>query len=305
MRAAILVLLAACTPQLGDTTVSGGDPSDEPAPCPSFGAPEPVALVASPALTEVSGLVRSIEHAGIFWVHNDSGDTARFFAIDTQGAIRGVYLLDDVLAIDWEDLAIRPDDDGHGVLYLGDIGDNAGHRPHGTVHVVAEPRALSGTVDAPTRLQASAMSFTYPDGRHNAETLLVEPDGSLLVLTKASGGVTHIYRLPADLPSPPTGTAHKVGEIVFGVEPLPGDRLLTGGDLSADGRTLVLRTYLRTWLWTLADGEPVEDALLRPPCTAPAPPEGQGEAIGFDPVTPTFWTLSEGVGSTLYRVPVR
>lgn len=303
MRAAMLVLVAACTPQLGDTTASEGDPAEEPAPCPSFGAPQAVAVVASPALDEVSGLVRSIEHPGIFWVHNDSGDTARFFAIDAQGEVRGVYLLNGVQAIDWEDLAIRPDDEGHGVLYLGDIGDNAERYPNRSVHVVAEPRSLSGTIDAPTRLDARSMDFTYPDGQHNAETLLVEPDGSLLVLTKVPGGVTGVYRLPPDARSPPVLRAEKIGEIQFGIEPIPGDRLLTGGDLSADGRTLVLRTYLRVWLWTLGAGERVEDALLRPPCSAPSPPEGQGEAIGFDPIAPAFWTLSEGVGSTLYRVP--
>jgi hypothetical protein len=86
-------------------------------------------------------------------------------------------------------------------LYVGDIGDNSATRKSITVYRVDEP-ALSPAPRAP--LTADSWRYTYPDGPHNAEAMVVTPDGSLLILTKSAPDKTagavpahRIYRAPA------------------------------------------------------------------------------------------------------------
>src|SRR5205085_11138386 len=48
--------------------------------------PQQIGTLADPALVEASGVVESRARSGVLWVHNDSGDTARVFAITKAGA---------------------------------------------------------------------------------------------------------------------------------------------------------------------------------------------------------------------------
>lgn len=45
------------------------------------------ATVTHPPLNELSGIARSRAYPGIWWVHNDSGDEPRLFAIDAEGRL--------------------------------------------------------------------------------------------------------------------------------------------------------------------------------------------------------------------------
>src|SRR4029079_17930791 len=56
--------------------------------------------ITDPALTEISGIHAAVHNPGIWWVHNDSGDSARVFALDATGAVRGTYALDGATALD-------------------------------------------------------------------------------------------------------------------------------------------------------------------------------------------------------------
>ena len=50
--------------------------------CPTFHPGTQVGTVAHGSLDEISGLVVSRQNAGVLWVHNDSGDSARVFAMN-------------------------------------------------------------------------------------------------------------------------------------------------------------------------------------------------------------------------------
>jgi hypothetical protein len=71
---------------------------------------------------------------------------------------------------------------------------------------------------------------------------------------------------------------------------------VTGAGISADGRTIVLRTYDRARVWTRPRREPLTSALRRRPCTARADllAEGQGEAIAPTGDGRAFYTVPEG-----------
>ena len=90
--------------------------------------PQLVGTISSSWLNETSGIVGSRSLPGTLWVHNDSGDSARFFAIGTTGALQGQFSLQNATATDWEDIAIGPKSGGGNYLYLGDIGDNSANR---------------------------------------------------------------------------------------------------------------------------------------------------------------------------------
>src|SRR5206468_8997829 len=85
-------------------------------------------------IREVSGIVASRRHPGVFWVHNDSGNAAALFAVRRDGSLVREYAVK-APSLDWEDIAV--DDAGH--LYLGDIGNNAGLLPIRTIYEIDEP----------------------------------------------------------------------------------------------------------------------------------------------------------------------
>jgi hypothetical protein len=94
------------------------------------------------AVDEMSGIVKSRRFKNTYWVHNDSGDSARFFAIRRNGdpiqpATKMAYsgiLVPDATNIDWEDITIDGD-----TLYLCDVGNNLNMRRDLTIYSVKEP----------------------------------------------------------------------------------------------------------------------------------------------------------------------
>jgi hypothetical protein len=74
----------------------------------------------------------------------------------------------------------------------------------------------------------------------------------------------------------------------------------TGGDVSADGSLVAVRTYEAIWLWPRRDGQRVADALTGLPCSVPSPDEAQGEAVAFS--GDALVTLGEGVGRAIHRI---
>ena len=99
-----------------------------------FSLPVPLVVAASPdvmceftdtRLNEISGMAPSQVHPGVMWVHNDSGDEARLYALRLSDcAVVGELTLRDVSARDFEGLASGVDAQGRPVLWVGDIGDN-------------------------------------------------------------------------------------------------------------------------------------------------------------------------------------
>lgn len=240
----------------------------------------------STELTEVSGVVASRAHPGILWVHNDSGDSPRVFAIDESGALKATIRLKGATSLDYEDIALGPCDEGT-CIFIADIGDNLGARDFCTLYRFAEPTDI---VDA--EIEVTPTRFTYPDGPHNAETLLVHPaTGLVYVVTKEENAASSVFQIP-------TGDVVVANEL-GSVTPPEGSSLFTGGDIDPTGAMVVLRTYDHVFAYPIPASNRVEDALASTPCTVPAPPEVQGEAVGFS--GKDFWTISEGKGATVYR----
>lgn len=245
-----------------------------------------------PRLAEVSGVAVSRSRSGQMWVHNDSGDAARVFAIDAAGAVRAEVVLDGVKAFDWEDIALGRGADGRDVLYVADTGDNYRVRRSVTIHRFAEP-----AVEGVSRVRSEPLVVTYPGLRgKDVETLLVDPrTQDLFLVTKVREGSAEVFRVPA---SAARGWGGGVRAEL--VAELPGRFLLTGGDISVDGGTIVLRDYRAAYVWKRQDGEQVADALRREPLVIDAP-DG-AEAIAFGPDGRSLVSIPEGTGAPISRI---
>ncbi|MFO0757480.1 MAG: hypothetical protein U0359_13365 [Byssovorax sp.] len=252
----------------------------------------------SPDVRETSGIAASALHPGVFYVHNDSGDTARFFAIDAQGRDQGTFELTGATAVDWEDVARGPcaaAPAGGSCLYFSDTGDNDHDRSSYVIYRVPEPTSLGAGKHAVT---AEALPFTYPDGGHNAEALLIHPKtGVITLVTKVKKKGTRaasIYELPLPLTPGRPAVAVKKGEI----EPPTEDKRLTGGAVHPEARGVLLRNHSQVLHFPMRPEQSVAEALLAAPCVFP-PDAVKGEAITWLPSGDGFVTMSEGAGAAL------
>src|SRR5690242_21941395 len=92
-------------------------------------------------LNEASGIARGIASPGILYVHNDSGDSARVFALDARtGLARAVIYLPGAVNHDWEDIAVAPDAHGTPSLWIADTGDNNTNRAEVQLYRIDEPK---------------------------------------------------------------------------------------------------------------------------------------------------------------------
>jgi hypothetical protein len=272
----------------GGAGVGGSAPQ-----CPSCGTAQAVGTLMSDKLGEVSGLVASQSNPGVFFVHNDSGDKARFFAVNGGGELLATFDLGKgASAIDWEDIALGPCPTGR-CVYLADTGDNLKERKTYTIYRVPEPTTL-----ADQTLPAEAFPFTYPDGAHDCETLLVHPVSGVVTLVAKTFGLSEVYDLPSPLTPGASVEVVKRGMISLPIEPA----LVTGGDVHPDARGVLLRTYSNAYYFPIAKGGSVADALLGEACEVPLAFEPQGEAIGWLHGGDGYMTVSEGQGAALSLV---
>jgi hypothetical protein len=264
--------------------------------------------ITDPRIVEASGIGVGIASPGVVYVQNDSGDTARFFALDAQtGATLAVFTVARARNVDWEDLAVARDARGVASVWLADIGDNDAARDEIDLYRVGEPIVDRSRRDvAAVTASPSVWRLRYPDGPIDAEGLAVAPGGAAYVVTKSILGVSLVYAVPAAPDASHVQTLRAAGRIEFRATGTPGgpnvlgQLTATGAALSPDGRTLVVRTYTDAYLWTVTGGN-VAAALVRPPVRIALPAQPQGEGIAFSGATVLI--DSEGVDSTVYAVP--
>ena len=251
--------------------------------CASYTDPEAVGRVETDAITELSGLAASRTRDGVFYTHNDSGDGARFFAIDRTGALLATYTLEGVDANDIEDVGVGPCHEGS-CLYLADIGDNDKKRANIAIYRTPEPSGPGGPVRAVTT------KLTYPDGPHNAEALLVSPEGDLVIVEKSPTGTGGVYLLDKDRAK--SATEAVLTRIATLTLPAEAGGLVTGGAFHPCEKRVTLRTYTAMFEYRFTGG--LETMFASPPTLIPAGREPQGEAVTYSANGRELLTASEG-----------
>lgn len=271
---------------------------------------ERVAILADKRLNESSGLACGSRDPSIFWTLNDSGGEPCVFAIDRSGKTRAKVRVRDAANFDWEDLAIGKDDKGAPALFIGDIGDNFQVRPTLQVYQIPEP-AISAP-DQPVGETASAVPqiwrANYPDGNHNAESLLVQPQTNrLYILTKSEDGRSALYAFPQPLQSGMSMPLEKITNLTFPTLIRAGKRphdncMTTAAGFSPDGSRLIVATYSSLYEWKLPPGKPLAEALQQAPVRIEPELLRQVEGVCYDSDSLTLWLTSEHLPTPLLRV---
>ncbi|MBS1520786.1 MAG: hypothetical protein JST50_07325 [Bacteroidetes bacterium] len=254
-------------------------------------------------MDEISGIAASTIHEGIYYVHNDSGDTSRFFAITPQGNIKSViYYKGDPkekLGVrDVEDIAVGPGPvKGKSYVYMGDIGDNDAWRKYITVYRIEEQKSWIGK-DSIVQANAIPVHYKYPDGPRDAETLMIDPiEKMIYIVSKRTDSVT-VYTSPLNFKPNDTVTLTKRCKLYFsGFRPF---KWITAGDISRDGQQVLLKDYVKVYYWRRNGNEPIWKTMQRKPETLPYQQEKQGEAIGFTLDGKSYYVTSEGVFAPIY-----
>lgn len=239
-------------------------------------------------LSEASGLVVSRVTQGRLWAHNDSGKP-EIFALDANGKVTGRVSLSGAAVVDWEAMASGPCGSST-CLYIADIGDNSAGRSEIIVYRVPEPAKASGSAQVSGVFRAS-----YPDGAHDAEALLVAPDGTLYVVTKGDTGHVALYRFPREMRDGTTMRLERVGEPLSNGKPAD-DARITDGAISADGQLVVLRTRTALTFYRASD---FLKGNFRKDRSVDLKPLGepQGEAVAFGSAN-TVYVAGEGGGKS-------
>jgi len=139
---------------------------------------------------------------------------------------------------------------------------------------------------------AEAIHLTYPGGPRDAETLLVDPLTRDIYIIAKRELFCKVYR--AGFPQSTTGQTR-----LEAVTVLPWG-FATGGDVSPDGREVIVRSMGHADLWVRPAGEPLWHAFSGRPIHLPLASEPQGEAICFDSQGQGYFTTSEGLHPPLY-----
>jgi hypothetical protein len=251
-------------------------------------------------IDECSGVVASQRQPGVWWVHNDSGDSARVFAIGQDGVTRATIRIDGASALDWEDIALGPGPAGGASgdwVYVADTGDNKLARPSVAIYRFAEPNvAAAGGGEVGVR--AERIDVRYPDGKsHDVEAMLVDPvSGDVVLVAKEPKlSVARVFRLTQAQLATGRAVAELVGEVATGPR-------VVGGDVRADGGEIVLRTYTGMWRFPRRAGEPLHAALMRAAGRIDAP--DLSEAIAYLPGGHSIVSIPEGRGASISRFDV-
>jgi hypothetical protein len=222
-------------------------------------------------ITESSGLATDTEDRR-YWTVNDSGDAGVAYALDEEGRTEGTLEFR-VDPVDVEAVAFHG-----GRLYVADIGDNRERRDVVTVYVFDD----AAPADQPALYKA--YEFSYPDGPVDAETLLVDGDGRLFIVTKgAEGG---IYAAPRSPSRQGVNELERVGD---------APAYVTDGTVLPDGR-FALRTYVSV--------EVVDPNSYEVVARAATPVQRQGESITTTIDGEALLVGSEGRRSTVLRIGV-
>lgn len=249
-----------------------------------FLAPNQIGLLTEKSMDEISGMAASHRYADHFWCHNDSGDKARLFLINLKGELMHTLYLENAKNRDWEDIAVYKDpSSGKSTLYVADIGDNIAQYDYGQIYILEEPNL--NLSEQEIKIQSyQTLTFTYPDGPRDAESLMVDPaNRDIYIISKREKNVG-LFKISYPYPKEKI-VAKKVTDLPY--------TYIVAGDIASDRSAVVIKDYNSVYHFSLVKDQKIEEALLAKPYLPPYIREPQGESICWSTDSKSFFTLSE------------
>ncbi|MDW7694181.1 hypothetical protein R9C00_05480 [Flammeovirgaceae bacterium SG7u.111] len=241
-------------------------------------------------INEASGIATSVSFKNAIWTHNDSGGKNSLFLLDKAGKHLAEFVLEGIENRDWEDIAVGPGPtEGTNYIYLAETGDNQAQYEGKYIYRFAEPESYTGSVKPDTIHEIETLSFSYPDGNRDAETIMVNPlNKDIYIVSKREDNV-HFYRAAFPQSTTKTFPLEKLGVLPF--------YNVTAGDISPDGKELLLKNYYNIYYWKVKEGNIPNTMLKTDAVRLTYEPESQGESIAFSRESEGgFYTVSEENG---------
>lgn len=242
-------------------------------------------------IKEASGLASSKKNPGVLWTHNDTNNKNRIYAMSGSGKHLGIYNVKNTSDRDWEDIAAGPGpESSKWYIYIGNIGDNDLEYDIKYVYRCEEPDVSIGQDAVISSIDnVDVLQFRYPDGKKNAETLMIDPVTlDYYVITKNEKKEL-VYKASYPQPLTTVDTLECVDTLdMTGV---------VAGNISADGREIIIKTYKKIYYWKRSGSETIQAAMKRSPSTISYQEEPQGEGLAWDYNASGYFTISEEVDS--------
>jgi len=238
-------------------------------------------------INEASGIAASRVNTDVLYVHNDSGDKSRIFAINKNALHIATIYLENIVARDWEDIAVGPGpEDTKSYIYISETGDNDAEYDEKIIYRIEEPLIIAS--DKPQDITVSKIDiikFRYADGRRDAEALMVDPKTcDAYVISKREMNV-RVYRMPYPQ------SLDKVSKVKF-TDTLKLS-MIVAADISPDGSEILMKDYHQIYYWKRSQSESVSSALKRKPQIVPYIKEPQGESVCWAADGRGYFTISE------------
>ena len=267
-----------------------------------------VTLLKDKRIDESSGLTQSLRDPQIFWTHNDSGSDPCLYAISQSGQTLAKVRLPRAVNFDWEDMASARDEAGQPNIYVTDCGDNLLARASLQVYQIPEPTLPENADKEILSEEPTIYHASYPDGHHNAETLLVDPQTRrLYIVTKTETAWSAVYAFPEKLITDAPMVLEKLCDLDFPARAHLGKRPLdasqtTSGAFSPDGSRVAICTYSFIHEWRIQPGESLKSALAHPAHLIEPPFLRQCEALCYGEDNQTIYLTSEHLPTPLVRI---
>lgn len=247
--------------------------------------------MAKKVMPETSGFACSRQTSGYIWAHGDenTGSNKKIVAIQPSGTLAmTVTISGDPGRDDWEDIATGIYG-GKNYVFIGAIGDNdLQFKDSYYIYFFEEPAITSASKEVSVKY----IRFGYPDNKaHNTETLMYDNVEQIFyIVDKVKSGVCTLYSLPFKTDyGTSTQTLTKVCELGSGSK----FNYCTGGDISPDGKWMLIKSKPYTLMWERQGSESLSQTAQRLPVQIAAyQEEAQGEAIAWLDST-TFYTTSD------------
>jgi hypothetical protein len=248
-------------------------------------------------MPETSGLAASRVTPGYLWAHGDenTGSNRKIVAVQPNGTLAMTVNLNTTGSNrdDWEDIATGVYNNTN-YLFVGAIGDNnLEFKDAYYIFYLVEPAITSGT----QTLTANYIRFGFPDNKaHNAETLMYDNiEQMFYIVDKVKSGVCHLYKLPFRTDY---GTSKQTLTEVCALGNGSKFNYCTGGDITPDGKYMVIKSKPYLLLWQRQGSESLSQTALRlPQQVAAYQEEEQGESIAWTD-SMTFYTTSDSKSNT-------
>ncbi len=232
-------------------------------------------------INEASGIADSKNNPGFLWVEEDGDNPPELTLVSHQGVVQKKIAIRGATNRDWEDITLSSGPEpGKNYIYLADIGDNGLTYGLYTIYRFEEPMSVMDTVELFDKIQ-----FSYPDGSHDAEALIVDHQTKDIYIITKRDVQSQIFKLTY-----PQSTSLENKAVLAGKLNYNG---VVSAAIAPDGKGIVLKTYQEIHFFPRNTNESIEKSLQRTFTNLPYLQEPKGEAICFGNANGGYFTLSE------------